>query len=282
MTLNEVYLKGKDILAKAGNENPAFDAMCIFNFCFKLNRQDIVLCRDNIAPAKKTSEYFLMIEQRKNARPLQYILGTWDFMGLKFKVGEGVLIPRDDTEVLINESLNLIKDIKKPRILDLCSGSGAVAISLAKNRPDASIVALELSPAAIRYLKENITLNKTYNVSVLKGDVLKGPEQYNIEKVDLIVSNPPYIPTDDIDMLQLEVKNEPLMALDGGEDGLKFYNVIAKKWKSALKEEGYICAEIGINQSSSVINIFKERGANNIYTVKDINKIDRVVTAKFF
>lgn len=282
MTLNEVYLKGKNILAKAGNENPAFDAMCIFNFCFKLNRQDIILCRDNIADEKKISEYFLMIEQRKNGRPLQYILGMWYFMGLKFKVGEGVLIPRDDTEVLVRESLSLMKDIKKPKILDLCSGSGAIAISLAKNRPDANIIALELSDTALRYLNENIALNMVDNVVAFKGDVLKGPNEYNIEKIDLIVSNPPYIPTDDIDMLQREVKNEPIMALDGGEDGLKFYNVIAEKWRSVLKEKSYICVEIGKNQSSDVANIFKKNNANNIYTVKDINEIDRVIIAKFF
>lgn len=281
MTLNEVYLTGKNILIKAGIENPAFDAMCIFEFCFKLNRQDIILYRNKTADSKQEKAFLDLIQQRSNGRPLQYILGEWSFMDLKFNVGEGVLIPRDDTEVLVNATLNLIKNIKNPKILDLCSGSGAIALSLAYNRPDADIKAIELSDIALKYLNKNIELNNINNVVALKSNVLTENVKNKFIDFDIIVSNPPYIPTDDIENLQKEVKNEPVMALDGGNDGLDFYKVIAAKWKVALKKNGYMCFEIGIGQSIDVVNILKNKDAKEIEIIKDLNGINRVITAKF-
>ncbi len=281
MTLNEVYLNGKNILIKAGIENPAFDAMCIFKLCFKLNRQDIILYRNKTADNRQEKDFFNLIKQRSNGRPLQYILGEWSFMDLKFNVGEGVLIPRDDTEVLVNAALNLIKHIKNPKILDLCSGSGTIALSLAYKRPDADVKAIELSDIALKYLNENIKLNNINNVVALKGDVLTENVKNKFIDFDIIVSNPPYIPTSDIDNLQKEVKNEPIMALDGGDDGLNFYRIIAKKWKVALRKNGMMCFEIGIKQAKDVACILKNENADEIKTIKDLNGIDRVITAKF-
>ena len=193
MTLNEVYLEGKSILKSAKIESFSFDTMKIFEFCFNFGRQDIILFRNTVADSKKALNFFELINQRANGKPLQYILGHWNFMDCKFKVGEGVLIPRDDTEVLVNKVFSLINNINRPKILDLCAGSGTISISLAKKRKDADIVAVELSEIALKYLKMNINLNKVKNVIPIQIDVLSATAGLNFEKFDIIVPNPPYI-----------------------------------------------------------------------------------------
>ena len=280
MTLNEVYLQGKKILSETGCDAPAFDAMRIFEMCFNLTRQDIILLRDAFANETDASKFFELIRQRAAGRPLQYILGHWGFMGNKFKIGEGVLIPRDDTEVLVNATLECVKDVNAPRLLDLCTGPGTIAITLAKQRPDATVVALELSEVALSYLEENIRLNGVKNVTSLQFDVLLGANSFDYDAFDIIVSNPPYIPTSELKDLQLEVQNEPQMALDGGDDGLKFYRVIAKEWAKHLKNNGHICVEVGQGQAQDVTAIFKQAGLGDITIKLDLNKIERVVQAK--
>ncbi len=282
MTLNEVYLEGKSILKSAKIESFSFDTMKIFEFCFNFGRQDIILFRNTVADSKKALNFFELINQRANGKPLQYILGHWNFMDCKFKVGEGVLIPRDDTEVLVNKVFSQINNINRPKILDLCAGSGTISISLAKKRKDADIVAVELSEIALKYLKMNINLNKVKNVIPIQIDVLSATAGLNFEKFDIIVSNPPYIPTEDLYSLQKEVLHEPKMALDGGDDGLKFYRAIVKNWVRFFKKTGCICVEIGINQSNEVVDIFKHANFKNIQTIKDLSGIDRVVAAKNF
>ena len=280
MTLNEVYLKGKNILKNAKIDSFAFDAMKIFEFCFNFDRQDIILYRNTEAEPKKVLNFFELINQRANGRPLQYILGNWNFMDSTFTVGEGVLIPRDDTEVLVNEVLAQISTTKAPQILDLCAGAGTISISLAQKRDDAKIFAAELSDIALKYLKMNINLNEVKNVTQIKLDVLFATNKLNFEKFDVIVSNPPYIPTVDLNSLQKEVLYEPKMALDGGDDGLKFYRAIAKNWSRFLKKTGCICVEIGIGQANNVVDIFKCANFKNIRVKKDLNGIERVITAK--
>lgn len=280
MTLNEVYLQGKNILEKAKIESFTFDTMRIFEFCFNFDRQDIILYRNAVADSKKVLTFFELINQRANGRPLQYILGYWEFMDAKFNVGEGVLIPRDDTEVLVNEALTQISNINEPKILDLCAGPGTISISLAKKRPDAKIFAVELSEIALKYLKTNINLNGVKNVIPVQFDVLSVPIEVNFESFDVIVSNPPYIPTGDLNSLQKEVLYEPKMALDGGNDGLKFYRAIAKNWRRFLKISSCICVEIGVGQAKDVIDIFKNASFENMEVKKDLNGIDRVIVAR--
>ena len=280
MTLNEIYLQGKNILSEAGCDAPAFDAMRIFEMCFNLTRQDIILLRDAFANETDASKFFELIRQRASGRPLQYILGRWNFMGNEFKVGEGVLIPRDDTEVLVNATLECVKDVNEPRILDLCTGPGTIAITLAKQRPDATVVAVELSEVAFSYLEKNIRLNDVKNVTPVQFDVLLGYDSFEYDNFDIIVSNPPYIPTSDLNGLQLEVQNEPQMALDGGNDGLKFYRAIAKDWIKWLKNDGHICVEVGQGQAQDVNAIFENVGLSNITIKLDLNKMERVVQAK--
>lgn len=280
MTLNEVYLRGKNVLATAKIEAPAFDAMQIFEKCFKLTRQDIIVSRSTVADVEKTRHFFKLIEERATGRPLQYILGTWTFMNVEFKVGEGVLIPRDDTEVLVNAVLAQIKNVRAPKILDLCAGPGTIAITLAKKQPDANVVAVELSEIALNYLHENLSLNSVTNVEVVPFDVLSDISKFPFSEFDVIVSNPPYIPSEDLKMLQKEVQYEPKLALDGGFDGLKFYRAIAKNWTSLLKKSGCICVEVGQGQARKVADIFEENDLRNIQIFKDLADIDRVVVAQ--
>ncbi len=280
MTLNEIYLQGKKILSEAGCDATAFDAMRIFEMCFGLSRQDVILTRNAFADETKAAKFFELIRQRASRRPLQYILGRWNFMGNEFKVGEGVLVPRDDTEVLVNAALDCIKNVNVPRILDLCAGPGTIAITLAKQRPEATVVAVELSEVAICYLKENIELNGVTNVIPVQFDVLLGANSFEYDDFDMIVSNPPYIPTCDLKGLQLEVQKEPQMALDGGENGLIFYRTIAQKWTKCLKKGGHLCVEVGQGQAQHVKAIFKEAGLANIAIKHDLNNIERVVMAK--
>lgn len=280
MTLTQVYLQGNRLLTRAKVDSPAFDAMCIFKFCLGFDRQGLILHGNDIADEKKSARFFELIYQRAKGRPLQYILGSWEFMGIEFKVGEGVLIPRGDTEVLVSEVLALTKDIKKPKILDLCAGPGTIAITLAKFRVDASVFAVELSEVALRYLQKNINLNAVENITPLRFDVLFDADKFNFNEFDIIVSNPPYIATSELKSLKKEVLNEPQMALDGGSDGLMFYRAIAENWVKFLRRGGYLCVEVGIGQALAVADIFKAAGLDNIEVIRDLSGIDRVVIAK--
>lgn len=280
MTLTQVYLQGKRLLTESGIDSPAFDAMCIFKFCFGMGRQGLILHGSNIADGKKSAKFFEMIDQRSKRRPLQYIIGAWEFMGVEFKLGEGVLIPRDDTEVLVSEILALTKTIKKPKLLDLCAGPGTIAITFAKRRVDASVFALELSEVALKYLQQNINLNAVKNVTPLPFDVLFDADKFNFDGFDIIVSNPPYIATSELKRLQKEVLNEPLMALDGGSDGLMFYRAIAENWVKFLRPGGHLCVEVGFGQAFAVLDIFKSAGLDSIEIIRDLNGINRVVIAK--
>ncbi len=280
MTLTQVYLQGKRLLTEAEVDSSAFDAMCIFKFCFGIDRQGLILHGNDAADERKSARFFELIHQRATSRPLQYILGAWEFMGVEFKVGEGVLIPRDDTEALVSKVLSLIEDVKKPKILDLCAGPGTIAITLAKFRVDASVFAVELSEVALRYLQANINLNAVENVTPLRFDVLLDADKFNFNEFDIIVSNPPYIATSELKSLQKEVLSEPQMALDGGSDGLMFYRAIAENWVKFLCRGGYLCVEVGLGQALAVADMFKAVGLDSIEVIRDLNGIDRVVTTK--
>ena len=282
LTYKEAYIKAKNILKENEVEDYSFDAFLIFEHCFKISRKDFPLYYSRNLPEKLCYSFFNLIERRKNREPLQYILGCWEFMGRKYFVGEGVLTPRDDTEVLVRKSIEFLKCIganrKKVRILDLCSGAGIVAISLAKKFENSEVLAIELHNKALKYLEKNIELNKVNNVKILKWDVLFQNLPENISNdFDLIVSNPPYIKSDEIKNLQEEVKKEPVSALDGGADGLNFYRAILKNWKFFLREGGALCVEIGFDQAYDVVELFKKNGFKNIEIIRDLSNLDRVV-----
>lgn len=217
-----------------------------------------------------------LCRRRREGQPLQYLLGEWEFYGLPFKVGKGVLIPRADTETLVDVALELMKDTPAPKVLDLCSGTGCVAIAISRNRPDAAVTALELSDTAFSYLLRNIELNHS-SVSAVQNDL----KQYRHPvMLDLLVSNPPYVPRESIASLQVEVLHEPRRALDGGNDGLAFYRAITRLYLDQIVPGGWICLEVGIGQSHKVSEILKEYGCRDIAVRPDYAGIPRVVYAK--
>ena len=236
-------------LLENGIENPRFEAKELYN-------------------AFSGEELKKAIERRIKGEPLQYILGEWEFYSLPFIVGEGVLIPRPETELLVDLALKYAT--KESKIIDLCSGSGAIAIAVEKNT-GASLFALEKYEKALNYLEKNIALNKA-NVKVIKEDLFKFEPS---EKFDIIISNPPYIKKADLASLQKEVKFEPMTALDGGEDGLIFYRHIAKL-KKHLNKGGKIMVEVGFDQAKSVQELFEKSGLlTEVH--KDLSGVQRVI-----
>ncbi len=219
-----------------------------------------------------------IIEERKQGRPLQYIFGKWWFYKSEFLVGEGVLVPRQDTEILVETGLSLVADKKCPKVLDLCAGSGCIGISVALERRDAEVTAIEKYDEAFLWLQKNKQYCAAENLKALQGDALKPC----VGKFDLILCNPPYIPTGDKNTLSAEVLKEPHTALFGGEDGLYFYREISKLWKNSLAEGGHLAFEVGINEAKAVAEIMKICGYTEIGAEKDILGIQRVVfgTAK--
>lgn len=215
------------------------------------------------------------IQLLDNGMPIQYITNKQEFMGLSFYVDENVLIPQPDTEILVEEVLNKIN--KQDKILDLCTGSGAIGISLAKNTENVKIYMSDISEKALEIAQRNINKNKVEE----KCELITSDMFENIySKYDIIVSNPPYIESEEIKILPKEVRNEPIIALDGGFDGLDFYRIIANEAYKYLKEDGILALEIGYNQKEKVIDLLNKTGKyKDIYCKKDLGGNDRVVIA---
>ncbi len=280
MTLGDVYRKGEEMLADANIPDADVDAACLMELFFGCDRARLIIHGDEKADDALTKKFFSAIEERKTGKPLQYIAGVWNFMGYDFYVGEGVLIPRDDTEILAEEVCSYLYGKKDVRAIDLCSGSGAIAVTLGKVCPDCTVEALEYSKDALEYLKKNIALNDAVNVTAVCADVTACYDEYPDATFDLIVSNPPYIESDEIETLQQELQFEPRMALDGGNDGLYFYRIITEKWNSKLKCGGMLAFEVGERQSVPVSEILQKHGFDNIYTKKDLHGYNRIVCGK--
>jgi release factor glutamine methyltransferase len=277
MTLREIYQEGKNMLCSAKNDNAAFDAICLFQKAFGLDRQALILHSTEFANDTKAKEYLKLINERASGRPLQYILGKWPFMELELLVGEGVLIPREETELLVHTAAGCLKNITIPQIIDLCAGTGAVALGLASLIPRAQITAVELYDQAFDFLKQNQLKTGLKNVMPVQLDMLDEQSAEQFSELDCIVSNPPYVTADELPTLQAEVRREPRTALDGGVDGLAFYRAIAKYWLPKLKCGGYAAAEVGEGQAHEVEMMFKTAGLANIHILPDFNGIARVV-----
>ncbi len=276
MTINELYQSGVELLKEAHKEDFEFDARCLLEFSLGLDTTQFLLSRSKFVTDDDKSEYLKLIKRRTDGEPLQYIIGKWEFYGNDFYVGEGVLIPRPETEILVDNAKDFLQNKTQPVIVDFCSGSGCIAISLAKLFPNALIYAVEKYPVAFSYLKKNITLNEIKNIKPINGDLFDNTLFDGIS-FDLIVSNPPYIRSDDIKALECEVLKEPVTALDGGKDGYDFYRFLSEFWfDKHLKADGAImleCAEDQGNYLAEMLNLFG--GKSKI--VRDLSGLQRVV-----
>ena len=276
MTVGEAYRKTKDILTEAGFETPAFEALCLTEKVFGFNRLALITKgEETVASEEKLAVLAELTEKRLNHEPLQYLLGKWSFMGIDLLVGEGVLVPRDDTEVVTSLCIDYLSCKESPNVIDLCAGSGAISLALEKYA-NCKVTAVELSDKAFSYLTQNIKLNNSA-VNALNGDIFECHKDIADNSLDLIVSNPPYIKTADIASLQKEVQHEPAMALDGGESGLDFYRRIVPLWKSKLKAGGALAFELGEGQYDEVSRILADNGFGGITESIDFGGVQRAI-----
>lgn len=271
--LKDLYLKLRGILSEAGIEAPGLEARLLIEGATGMNRASQIANSNSEISGEIQEKLISMAQKRAGHLPLQYILGKWSFMGFELKVGEGVLIPRDDTEVLVGLCLDYLKASDGKTALDLCAGSGAVSVVLDK-LANADVTAVELSDKAYNFLLENI---KGTNIKPHKGDIFKCYGDFKEKSFDLIASNPPYIKTDEIEALQTEVGYEPKTALDGGADGLDFYRAIARRWTPLLKSGGAMAFELGEGQAEYVGGLMADHGYINIKTAKDLGGTDRAI-----
>ncbi|HEX3027539.1 MAG TPA: peptide chain release factor N(5)-glutamine methyltransferase [Clostridia bacterium] len=279
MTLRQAYQDAVRRLRNAGISDPAFDAACILEKNTGIKRHELPLKGDT--PAGDLAAFRSDVERRERREPLQYILGEWEFMGLRFSVGSGVLIPRPDTELLAGCAIEELKTADRPAVLELCGGSGCVSVSIAKFVPGCRVYCLELSGQAISYLRGNLASNEVEDrVKIIEGDMLNFEGCVGIPSpgsLDAVVCNPPYIRSEEIGTLQAEVGcYEPHLALDGGPDGLLFYRA-AQKWLTLLKAGGAAIFEVGAGQARDVTDILHQAGLNEIFVKKDYGGVERVV-----
>lgn len=275
----EIFKKSVEYLEKFGVPNAKLDTEYIFSEVLSVNRNILNLSMSReITEENKNKIKNMLIARGKNREPLQYILGKWEFYGYPFKTDKRALIPRADTEILVEQCKILMYDRPNCDILDIGAGSGAISISLAKELPNSKVLGLDISQDAIDLANENKTLNKVENVNFILSDLFKNVEG---KKFDLIVSNPPYISLEEYKTLMPEVKNyEPQNALTDERDGLYFYEEITKQASEYLKENAYLAFEIGYNQADKIKEIFKKYNFDLISLLKDYGANDRVAVAK--
>ncbi len=272
--LGQLFEECRRIIARNDEETSFFDTKCLFEDI--LEKRNIHLLPDTEIPLDTARKLIRLAQQRSEGYPLQYILGQWEFFGYPFAVGEGVLIPRPDTETLVEQIIGLCREkgLVSPKIVDLCSGSGCIAVTLKKELPNSEVYAVELSDKAYKYLVRNIMLNKV-KVSVIRGDVLSKETVSRFKDIDVIVSNPPYLTAQDMAELQTEVRHEPGSALFGGEDGLDFYRKITELWSYPLKRGGILAYEFGQGQHDAVTRIMEKNGFIDIRLSRDCGGIIR-------
>ncbi len=277
MTVIELFNHGKELLKQNNIENYANEARWIFEKVFECKSDYLIFYPHEICTSEKLSEFIDKINKRISGIPVQYVIGEWDFYGESFFVGNGVLIPRPETEILVDFALDYLNHKSEPVVIDLCSGSGCIGLTVARIIPDADVYLIEKSDEAFNYLKDNKNKFSLKNAKLIKGDIFDGYDFFNIPFPDLILSNPPYINSDDISSLQSEVLREPVMALDGGADGLDFYRAIADSW--LINCRGAVAVECGEGQSEAIKSLFSKQFSDT-YSIKDVYGIDRVIVGR--
>ena len=279
MTIKELLNQGIIILKNENVDGPKNKARAILEHTLKKPREYLIIYdKKEVTPVQR-DEYVKNLKRLIQGEPLQYITGVQEFMKLKFLVTKDVLIPQPDTEILVEEVLDIVLKIENPVVLDLCTGSGAIAISIAKYVPNVKVVATDISEEALVIAKQNAKLNGVLNnIEFMQSSLF---DKLGTRKFDIIVSNPPYVRTDEIKTLPKDVQREPNLALDGGKDGLEFYRKIAKEAHEFLRPKGYLALEIGYNQKEDVKQIINnEKRYVDTYSKKDLCQNDRVIVTR--
>lgn len=278
-TYNEIYIDTRKKLRDGGTEAASLEARLIISDA--AGKTMDVLLRDmglytSDEVVRKVSE---MVERRLTGEPVAYITGSWEFYGLPLMITKDVLIPRNDTEVLVETAITALKGRKMDaRVIDLCTGSGCIGCAIAKELPATHVVLADNSRAALSVAKQNVQRNRLNpRVTCVELDALATPPMM-LGSFDVMTCNPPYIPKADLETLDCSVKDyEPLAALDGGEDGLTFYRAILQKWHNVVRVGGLMLFEVGIGQAQAVLELMQDSGLNNLGTVRDTQGIERVV-----
>ena len=270
----------KEKLTKAGAESPAFDASELISYVLETPYSP-ALDKEKELTKNEQDNLISLAERRAEGEPLQYILGQWEFYGFPFKVGKGVLIPRDDTEVALRASFPLLNKTDSPKILDLCAGSGTLSVTLKKLYPKAEVTAVELSEEAFYYLKENAKLNNA-QINLINDDIFNVYKTFEDNCFDLIISNPPYLTRDELNSMQKELYFEPKLALDGGDDGLDFYRRIIPLYSPKLKVGGQLIFELDGNQAEYTKALMKAANYKDIEIFDDLGGIHRAIKGTLF
>lgn len=293
VTVIEVIKKSAEFLAKKGVESPRLDSELIVANVLGIQRLQLYLNFDKIIPPEKAEVIKEMLIKRGKRIPLQHILGSVGFYAVNIKIDRRALIPRPETELLVENAVLLLKGIESPSVLDFGTGSGCIGIAIAKHIPDAKITAIDISKDALELARENARINNVDDrIEFVQGDgfsVFSLKEELVLNKFkpktatvfDAIVSNPPYIPTEEIARLQPEVRDyDPLIALDGGKDGLDVIRILARETGSFLKQNGFLAIEIGAGQIENVLKTMEQNHWKIESVIKDYNRIDRIVIAR--
>lgn len=274
MVLRDILKKGADTLREAGIIEADLDAWYLLSYCMGINKSTYYMKQDEIPDMALADNYMSLVEERKTRKPLQYITGSQEFMGIDFKVNENVLIPRQDTEILVELALKFVKGKK---VLDMCTGSACIATSICKLGQPFEVWASDISAKALELAKLNAESNEA-SVSFVQSDIWD-----NIDgKFDVVISNPPYITAVEMRELMPEVKEyEPELALYGGEDGLDIYKRIIADAKGHMNEGAYILMEIGCGQAGQVSELLVKYGFSEVKVEKDLAGLDRVVYGQY-
>ena len=266
-----------DMLASAQIEDAAYEAKLLIQAVTGYSAAQFLMGAE--FPISAENALHTLVQKRLSGIPIQYLLGEWEFFGMEFTVGEGVLIPRQDTEVLVETALSHLTGKTDALLLDLCSGSGCIPLAIGANTPLKQAYAVEFSETAFAYLKENAARYPDIPLHLLLADALSAQtvDAFADNSLDCITSNPPYLNDAEMEELQKEVRFEPENALYAPENGYLFYRLIPKLWKSKLKKGGMLSFEVGHTQAKTVMGFLEENGYKNVGTAKDLSGIDRIV-----
>lgn len=278
-TYNDIYFSARTTLRRCGIEAYNLEARLIVAHAAGKSSAELMRDLHLYTTSEVESKVREYIERRIAGEPVAYITGSWEFYGLPMIVTPDVLIPRMDTEVLVNTAKELLTGYKMDaKVLDLCCGRGCITCAVGHEMPATKLVAVDISPSALEICRKNIALNRLSARAIcMQADALSSPPM-SIGQFDMIISNPPYIATAEIDTLDSSVKDhEPLWALDGGEDGLRFYKSIIKHWRTTLRPYGMLLFEVGEGQAGAVSEMLQAASFRSVFTRKDTLGVDRVV-----